>query len=72
MKSLMILIIFLLLGGFFIISNHELYLNNNEDVDEFLLSYADWIEGLIGNSKTVTGYLVKMDWMPEHEFDGSS
>jgi len=68
MKLLMIFIFFLLLGVFFIIANENIHLNNSKERDKFFEKYENWIDGLIGNSKSVTGYLVKMEWLPgEHE-----
>ena len=60
----MLLIFFLLLGGFFIISNENIKLDNAENVNYFLNEYADWFDSLITNGKAVTGHLVKMEWLP--------
>ena len=67
MKVLMLVIMFLLIGAFFIISNDNIRLNTAENVDLFLTSYAQWFDKLIGNSGTVVGYVVKMQWLPDSE-----
>jgi hypothetical protein len=65
MKALAFLIIFLLVGAFFIISNQNLNLGNGDNVNTFVAEYERWIVRLIDNSRIATGYLVKMDWLPE-------
>ena len=60
----MFLIMFLLIGGFFIISNEKIKLDSRENIDYFFKLYSKWIDKLVGNSKTVSGYVVKMEWLP--------
>jgi hypothetical protein len=65
MKFLAFLIVFLLIGAFFIISNENLNLDNKNNIDIFLSEYGQWIGKLIDNSRIATGYIVKMGWLPE-------
>ncbi len=65
MKVLMFFVMFLLIGAFFIISNENIKLNNPENVQEFVGLYGNWIDKLVGNSGTMAGYVVKMEWLPE-------
>jgi hypothetical protein len=67
MKVLMFIVLFLLIGAFFIISNENLRINSQENFDKFTEFYGSWIEKLVRNSGTVAGYLVKMEWLPEEE-----
>lgn len=67
MKILMILIIFLFLGAFFIISNKEIRIDNREGIDLFFKEYAQWADSLMGNGKIVAGYVIKMEWLPEKD-----
>lgn len=60
----MIIIIFLLLGGFFIISDNNIKMNSVENIDKFVGLYSKWIDGLFENSGAVSGYVVKMKWLP--------
>ena len=60
----MFLIMFLLIGAFFIIANENIRLNNSENVDLFFSQYGEWIDSLFGNGKVVVGYVVKMEWLP--------
>ena len=66
MKVLMIVIMFFLLGGFFIISNENIHLNSADDRAELFELYTGWADGLFGNGKGVVGHVVKMEWLPEH------
>ena len=65
MKILMFIVLFLLIGAFFIISNENIRLNNEENVNYFFKEYGKWFDNLVGNGKIVSGYLVKMEWLPE-------
>ncbi len=67
MKTFMFIIMFLLIGAFFIISNEEIKLNNQKNAEQFFQLYAQWIDGLVSNGKTVLGYVVKMGWLPDEK-----
>ncbi len=64
MKIAMLFIFFILFGAFYIIAENSLPLNKPESVDTFISKYASWIDRLIGNGKSFTGYLTKMEWIP--------
>ena len=66
LKILMLLVIFICLGALFIISNENLHLNNTEEREVFLKSYNDWFSNLFENTKNVTGYVLKSEWLPKH------
>jgi len=65
MKTLMFIILFLLVGAFFIISNENIKLNSKENINSFLKEYGAWADGLFSNGKTVVGYVAKMEWLPD-------
>jgi hypothetical protein len=65
MKTLMLIILFLLIGAFFIVSNKDIKLNSKENFNYLLTEYGKWLDQRVGNSKSVSGYLVKMEWLPE-------
>jgi len=65
MKLLMFIILFVLVGAFFIFSNERIQLNSPENISLFLDKYGHWIDKLAGNSKTAIGYVVKMEWLPD-------
>jgi len=64
MKTFMFIIMFLLIGAFFIISNEGIQLNSEENIGTFFQLYGQWVDSLVGNGKTVLGYVVKMEWLP--------
>lgn len=66
MKLFMFIAFFLLLGAFYIISEQNINLNNRESFNTFFFNYyAPWIGGLFDNAKTVSGYVIGMQWLPE-------
>jgi len=64
MKILMFIILFLLIGAFFIISNESIKMNSSENFDIFFKKYCSWFDKLGGNSRSLAGFLVKMEWLP--------
>ena len=72
MKILMFIILFLLIGAFFIISNENLSMKDSENREKFFDMYGHWFDKLADNGKTVSGYLVKMGWLPEEEVEKPS
>lgn len=71
MKILMFVLLFLFMGAFFIISNENIKVNTKENFNYFLKEYGGWADSLLGNGKTVVGYVAKMEWLPEqNESDG--
>jgi hypothetical protein len=67
MKLLMFVILFLFVGAFFIISNEKIQINSGENFNYFFKQYCGWFDKLIGNAKTTSGYLIKMEWLPGEE-----
>ena len=67
MKILMFVILFLLIGAFFIVSNENLALNSKANLDLFFSKYFDWLYELFDNGSRVTGYVVNMGWLPDTE-----
>ena len=66
MKLTLIIIIFLLIGAFFIISENKLTLRDSEARVEFGKLYLGWFGQILENSKNLIGYVVKLDWLPEN------
>ena len=64
MKTLMFVILFLLIGAFFIISEENIKLDSKENVYYFFDKYGQWFDRLIANGKTAVGYAIKMEWLP--------
>jgi len=64
MKFLVIVIMFFIVGGLFIISNNNLEMYKKENVLTFRDFYFDWINQLFVNAQEITGAIVKLDWFP--------
>jgi len=64
-KIYMAIIIFLLVGAFFIIGQENVSLRQEGEFSKFIGLYISWISQLFENAKTATGYLIKMDWLPD-------
>lgn len=64
MRTLMIIIMFLLLGAFFIVSNSNLHLSEKEEFMKFGNAYYSWLGSLLDNGVSVVGYVAKAEWLP--------
>ena len=65
MKTIMIIAMFFLIGAFFIISEDNIRMNTQSNVNVFFVNYVSWIDSIFSNGKGVLGYVVKMEWLPE-------
>jgi len=65
MKIVALILMFLIVGALFIISEKNLSLNNPENRTEFFKSYFSWLGNLGSNSKSVVGYVAKLEWLPK-------
>jgi len=64
MKIALFLVVFLLIGAFFIVSNNNLYIGDSEQRAQFFESYYNWFVKMFSNGKSTTGYVVNLDWLP--------
>ena len=60
----MILVKILVLGALFIISNQNLHLLVSQEREIFFNTYSGWITDIMGKIVDVTGYAVKLKWLP--------
>lgn len=67
MKVTLILVKLLFLGALFIISNHNLHLNDHAEREVFLEMYYNWIDNLFDQGIQVTSYVVKFEWLPNNK-----
>ena len=65
MKIFMFIIMFLLIGAFFIISEENINIRNSEERAKFFNLYGKWFDQLGANTNVVSGYVFKMGWLPE-------
>ena len=54
-----------MIGALFIVSENNLALKNPEARSDFGKFYTGWFSKLFDNSKSLVGYVVKLDWLPE-------
>lgn len=66
MKIYLLIVIFFLMGAFFIISENNLRLADNGNFSKFSGLYVSWLSHIFDNSKNLAGYVVKMEWLPEN------
>jgi hypothetical protein len=71
MRALIFVVKLLLLGAFFIVSNEDLALKDPGNFEDFSGLYYDWLGDLFNGGKTVTGYVIKVDWLPTLDSDPS-
>ena len=64
MKIAMFIVMFLLIGAFFIISQNDLKLIEKENLDKFTSLYTQWLGSVGENSIQTAGYAVKLEWLP--------
>ena len=67
MKIVSFMLMFLLIGAFFIISENNLALKDEENREEFIELYTSWTNSIFENSKNLVGNVVKLDWLPEQQ-----
>ncbi len=67
MKLLAFVLVFLLFGAFYIISNENLALSKKQDALQFGRMYYNWLGELISNAQGITGFLVHADWLPSNK-----
>jgi len=65
MRVVLFILMFFLLGAFFIVSNENIHLNNSKEFSKFYSLYFKWNLGIIDNLQGMTGYMVKFDWLPQ-------
>jgi len=64
MKIYFILIFFILLNAFFIISNNNLQINDTGNLKEFLILYFQWFSQIKDNLTEITGNVISQNWTP--------
>ncbi|MFH1849636.1 MAG: hypothetical protein ABH879_05605 [archaeon] len=64
-KTWIIVIAFLVVGGFIIKGAYNLNLESQEDRKTFIGKFAAWVLHLGGNVKDLTGQAIEQDWLPD-------
>ncbi len=65
MKLIMLIVMFFLIGAFFIVSQNNLHLNSSENADKFISIYKIWLVKTFSNIGSLAGHVVKMEWLPK-------
>ena len=65
MKVAIVILKLLFLGALFIISNHELGLNEPIARNTFIDLYSSWLSHIYNQGFQVTSYVVKFEWLPD-------
>lgn len=64
MKIIIALFMVLMLTSLLLISNHNLYLSNDNDAREFGKLWLGWFDETFMHAKALTGYIAQIDWLP--------
>ncbi len=65
MKISILIVMFFLIGAFFIISNNNLKFTKAADRQQISNLYKAWLGSVAENTIGSVGYVTKMDWLPE-------
>lgn len=64
MRLLVFILVFLLMGAFYIVTAHNIALKNPGAFETLLVKYLGWFPKVIENVISVTGHVIKLEWMP--------
>ena len=64
MKILIFVLMFFIIGTLFIISNNNLAMYKQENIERFSELYVEWINQIYANIQAITGQVVGFDWLP--------
>ncbi len=64
MKIAILILMFLFIGAFFIISQNNLIMLEKENITKFTLLYKTWLSSTLTNVGDISGHVIKMDWLP--------
>jgi hypothetical protein len=65
MKIILIIIVFILINGFLVVSNNNLPLNSPDNAKTFCHLCFGWISTIADNTSHITNYAIKLDWIPQ-------
>jgi len=64
MKVLLLIIIFLFIGAFFIISQNNLALSKEGSIKKLFSLYIPWLIEGGENIVSLSGHIIKLEWLP--------
>ena len=65
MKLLILLLMFFTLSSLLIITNYNLSMQKQENIEKFYDLYLEWVDKIYSNSQFLTGNIIKLDWFPK-------
>jgi hypothetical protein len=68
MKIAILILMFLFIGGFFIISQNNLSISEKENILEFISLYKTWLLSTAENLGDISGHVIKMEWLPNQTY----
>ena len=73
MKKLIVLaLILLILGAYFVKEYNNLNLKKQDDLQTFIKIYFGWLYNLGSNIKDLSGYAAKKEWLPKDNQSNTS
>ena len=69
MKIILIILMFFVISGLFIISNNNLAMYKQENIVNFVDRYISWLDHISSNTQKITGEIIKLDWIPQKYYD---
>ncbi len=64
MKILIFILMFFIVVGLVLINNYNLHLSDKEQLKTFSKLYFSWLGEIYSNFFNITGYVSKLNWMP--------
>jgi len=72
MKVILIIMVFLLMNAFFIISNNSLSLKEEGNIGKLYDLYTSWLGKVVDNLAKITGEIVRLDWVAQEDSSTNS
>jgi|TARA_B100002003_G_C14051625_1_gene506435 hypothetical protein len=68
-KLFLFIVIFLIIGGYLIVRNNDIDLEEEEGRKTFLKGFTGWVFKVGRSTKNVVGYATKQEWLPDEEIN---
>jgi len=65
MRIFIVVLMFFIIGALIIIGNNHLMMSSSGNFGIFFDLYVKWLDNVYINFQSVTGNVVKMEWLPE-------
>ncbi len=65
MRFFLLVFMIFILSGLLIISNNNLYMFEQENMDKFVDLYSEWLNQISFNAQFLTGKVIELNWFPE-------